>query len=222
MALLNNFVSRGLSRAIFLVATRLDMHGLDRLPKRHDGLLLACVHLSHYDPFVISVALQRRVDWMARAEFYSTSLSAWMLDNAAGFKIERYGFALPGMREGLKRLEAGRLVGIFPEGEVSLGDASVLNGGPAKQGVALLARRAQVPIVPCVALNSRQFRNVVPWLPLRQGRLWVGFGSPIHPDLSIPHGRESRRVLTQRVEIGLRSLYGEMRELFDLPDEVKP
>jgi 1-acyl-sn-glycerol-3-phosphate acyltransferase len=220
MALLNNGFTLRLLGTIFAMTSRRYRLGVERIPQDHDGLLLACVHLSHYDPLVISVLMGEKVDWMARAEFYETAFSTWCLEQADGFEIDRFGAALPGLREGLRRLEQGRIVGIFPEGEVCYGPTSVLNGGPLKGGVGLLARRSGVPVVPCVILNSRQFSRVVPWLPLRSGRLYIGFGEPIEPDMSLPPGRASRRKLVRRLEGSLVELYRELLDAFDVPDEV--
>src|SRR5689334_4274835 len=40
------------------------------LAERSGGYLLACTHISHLEPFILSCLIKRRVDWMARIEFY--------------------------------------------------------------------------------------------------------------------------------------------------------
>lgn len=222
MTLLNNRFTLAMTRLLFVMATRSHKLGVERLPDNHRGLLLACGHLSHYDPFCVSVLLGREVDWMSRIEFFQTPVSAWFVRRVGGFSIDRSGHALPGMKEGLRRIRRGRIVGVYPEGEVVRGAESVFNGGPLKQGTALLSRRAQIPIGPCVMLGSYQFSRVVPWLPLRSARLWIGFGHPIEPNLELPPGRASRRELTRRLADAMRELYGEMLEAFDVAPEAKP
>ena len=186
------------------------------------GALLAVSHLSHYDPVVVGTLLRREVDWMARAEFYRTTGSRWACKHSGCIELDRQGHALPGLREALRRLEAGRLVGIFPEGEIMAGPASVLNGGPLRGGAALLARRAKVPIVPCVVLNSDQHRRVGPWLPLRRGRLWVGLGEPLYAKPELGPGRRSRAELSARLAESLRAVYHGLCERCDVPAEVRP
>lgn len=221
MAPLNNAFTVHAARAVFALTTNCRVVGRERVPKRHDGLLLACTHLSYYDPFVISVLLRREVDWMARQEFFVKPLSARLIRLCGGFCISRFGPALPGIREALRRLERGRLVGLYPEGEVLWGTASVLHRAPIKEGVGLLARRAEVPVVPCVALNSDQFQRLMPWLPFRSGDLWIGFGEPIEPDLSLPPGRASRREISARVADGLRAVYRELLEECVVPERAR-
>lgn len=220
MAPLNNAFTLRVVRSIFALTSNSVVVGRERVPRDHDGLLLACTHLSYYDPLTVSVLLGREIDWMARDEFFVRPRSDWLIRKSGGFPVNRFGPALPGIREALRRLERGRVVGIYPEGEVLWGSASVLNGAPVKHGVGLLARRAKVPVVPCVTLNSDQFKRLVPWLPLRAGRLWIAFGDPIEPDLSLPPGRTSRRDTTERVAEGLRAVYRELLEGFEPPESV--
>ncbi|MEM1245466.1 MAG: lysophospholipid acyltransferase family protein [Acidobacteriota bacterium] len=221
-SLLNNPFSRLFCRSIFLVSNRCEVMGLEHLPKRHDGVILACTHLSHYDPFCISTLSRRHVEWMARIESFKTPMSEWLTRNSHAFAVDRFGFALPGIREALRRLDRGGLVGIFPEGEVMDEQTSALTRGELKAGVGLLARRSGAPVIPCVVLNSQQFSNVTPWLPLRAGRLWVGFGPPLHADAELPHGRDSRWELTQRLHASLREVYSGLLETYDVPPEALP
>ncbi|MEM6459772.1 MAG: lysophospholipid acyltransferase family protein [Planctomycetota bacterium] len=225
MALLNNPGVATLVHGVFRLTSRCRWLGLDRLPA--GPFVLAAPHLSHYDPVVIGALLRREIDWLARDEFYRTLGSRWACEHASCIRLDRYGDPLPGVREAVRRLRAGRVVGLFPEGEITLGEVSVLRGGPLRGGAAVLARRGGsdgggVPLVPCVALGSDQFRGVVPWLPLRRGRLWIGVGEPIGVPADLPAGRAGRLLLTERLGAALRDLMAEMEGAFDLPGAVRP
>ncbi len=222
MSLINNTATLTFCRIVFSLMNRSKVLGKDRLPKSHDGLLLACVHLSHYDPFAISVLVRKKVAWMARIESFQTPVSDFLTTHCGAFRIDRFGKALPGIRDGLRRLERGELVGIYPEGEVLSGADSVLNGAPMKRGVGLLARRSGAPVVPCIVLNSEHFSKVVSWLPFKTGRLWLAYGQPLYADPSLPHGRASRAELTERLEVAFRELHQEMVEKFSVPAECCP
>lgn len=223
MSLFNNAISLAGCRTLFKVMGKSQVLGRERLPQQHKGMLLACVHLSHYDPFAISVLhRQDTVAWMARIESFQTPLSNWLTSNCGAFRIDRFGHALPGMREGLRRLDRGQLVGIYPEGEVLSGANSVLNGASMKRGVGLLARRSSAPVVPCIVLNSQHFSKPVSWMPFRTGRLWLGYGEPLYADASLPPGRASRTELTERLEQSFRDLHAEMIERFEIPAQCCP
>ncbi|MEM9883781.1 MAG: lysophospholipid acyltransferase family protein [Planctomycetota bacterium] len=220
MALLNNPAVATLVHGVFRLTSRCRFLGIDRLPA--GPFVLAAPHRSHYDPVVIGALLRREIDWLARDEFYRTTAARWACQHAGCVRLDRYGDALPAVREAVRRLRDGRVVGVFPEGEIRRGGASVLRGGPVRGGAAVLARRGAahgngVPRVPCVGVGSEQLGRVVPWLPLRAGRLWIGIGEPIAVPADLPAGRAGRRVLTERMGVGLRGVMSEMEQAFDLP-----
>src|SRR4051794_36862454 len=43
-------------------------------PERYGPYILACTHLSHIEPFLMSIIVRRQIDWMARIEFYTYRL----------------------------------------------------------------------------------------------------------------------------------------------------
>lgn len=226
MSLLNNTATTTFVHAIFRLTSRCALVGREHLPPKGEPYILAIAHLSHYDPVVVGALLCRRLDFMARAEFYETPASRWFVEHAGCVRIDRYGQALPGVREALRRLAKRRPIAIFPEGEIMSGDDSVLNGGPLKGGAGLLSRKASLPVIPCVVLGSDQFRRVLPWLPLRAGRLWIGLGpSMAPPEVGLPGsrpGRASRASASAELADAMREVYRQMQERFEIPDEVKP
>ncbi|MEO0514042.1 MAG: lysophospholipid acyltransferase family protein [Planctomycetota bacterium] len=222
MSLLNNLATATLVHGIFRMTSRCVFMGRENLPAKGQPYILAIAHLSHYDPVVAGALLRRRLDFMARAEFYETPASRWFVEHAGCVRIDRYGHALPGVREALRRLEQRRPIGIFPEGEIMSGADSVLSGGPVKGGAGLMSRKASVPIIPCVVLGSDQFRRVLPWLPLRTGRLWIGLGEPIDPPTDARPGRASRAAASAELGEALREVARRLQERDDIPSEVLP
>jgi 1-acyl-sn-glycerol-3-phosphate acyltransferase len=97
----------------------------------------------------------------------------------------------------LRALDAGRVIGIFPEGPFSQEGRLV----PGQPGVAMIALRAGVPVVPAAiegtyeALRARRF-----YLP-RRHPLSVRFGAPLafgRPRLR-PIARPEREEITRRI-----------------------
>ena len=103
------------------------------------GFLLALNHLGNLDPFVMSSLYSRPIDWMARIEFYRVKIFAWYLDRVNAICVDRHGVPARAIREGILRAKKGRVVGIFPEGGVSVAKISVLTGGQMKRGTATMA-----------------------------------------------------------------------------------
>src|ERR1700722_10033918 len=108
---------------------------------RPGPFLLAVTHLSHMEPFLISVLVPRQVDWITRIEFYQYRPIAWMLNWLDTIPVRRYGVPVSAIRTAIKRLGQGRIVGICPEGGVSRGALSCMRGAPIKHGVCLISYR---------------------------------------------------------------------------------
>jgi 1-acyl-sn-glycerol-3-phosphate acyltransferase len=125
------------------------------------------------------------------------------------------------VRESLRRLGRGEVVGVFPEGEIKCGAESVLRGGRIKRGVCLLAQRTGRPVLPCLVLGTEKLNALDPWLPFLRGRLWVACGDFIEPVVHA-NRRVARAELAGRIELALQRLYAEARREFGLEDSVLP
>ena len=87
--------------------------------------------------------LRRPLNYVARSTLF-VSLVGTFIRSVGGFPIQREGIGASGMKETLKRLKAGGIVALFPEGTRSP-DGEL---GPLKPGIAVLAARVGVPVVP--------------------------------------------------------------------------
>jgi 1-acyl-sn-glycerol-3-phosphate acyltransferase len=187
---------------------------------RGGGLLLAANHISHFDPFIISSVVQRKIDWMAMAEFFPNPLLGSFLRAVDAFPAERHRADRKTIRTAIERLKQGRIVGLFPEGGIRDGTRSVLEGATLRPGAATLAQIAGVPILPCVIVGSDRFYSKKSWLPLRRPPVWVAFADPIppFPDLEKSAARER---IERELGVAFKNLYAELRQRFSLtPDDL--
>lgn len=185
------------------------------------GMIIAVSHVSHLDPIVISALMRRRISWISRIEFYQQWFMRTVLHHGGAFRVNRQGSALPTIREGLRRLERGETIGIFPEGELMQGENSVLRGATIKHGVCVLAARSRRPVVPVVVLGTDRLNCLGPWMPAKRGRLWIHAGNPIHAKEG-SSDRQSRAEFAALLMAEYVRLYAELREKFNLPDSIVP
>lgn len=114
------------------------------------GPVLVCSnHQSHFDPVLVGLACDRRMNYLARKTLFAFAPFRWLIEFFDAIPIDRDGFGLEGIKETLRRLRRGELVLIFPEGTRSVdGELS-----PLKPGVVALARRGGAPLLP-VAIDG--------------------------------------------------------------------
>jgi 1-acyl-sn-glycerol-3-phosphate acyltransferase len=187
---------------------------------RDGGLLLAANHISHFDPFILSSVVGRKIDWMAMAEFFPNPLLGYFLRAVDAFPADRNRADRKTIRTAIERLKQGRVVGVFPEGGIRDGARSLLEGAPLRPGASTLAHIAGVPIVPCVIVGSDRLYSKKSWLPLRRTPVWVAFADPIppFPDLEKSDARER---IERELAAAFKNLYAELRQRFSLtPDDL--
>jgi len=189
--------------------------------KRGGAFLLASNHISHFDPFIISAVVRRKIDWMAMAEFFPMPIVGLFLRAVDAFPAERDRADRKTIRTAIDRLKNARIVGVFPEGGIRDGARSLLQGASVRAGASTLAHMAQVSIVPCVILGSDRLYAKRSWLPFRRTPVWIGFGKAISnfPELEKSEARER---IEGELTSAFQNIYAELREKFQLTAEDLP
>ena len=189
--------------------------------ERSGGYVLAPTHLSHLEPFILSIVMRRPIDWMTRIEFYRRRWTSALLHRTGAFPVRRQGVPVSTIRTALGRLQQGRVVGVFPEGGVATGIDSACRGGSIKHGAAMIAYRSNVPVLPCVVVGTHELNRVNPWIPFRRATLWIAFGEPLWPDLN-ERAKPARSRLAIQMQQQYQVLLREMVEQFQLDERSIP
>jgi 1-acyl-sn-glycerol-3-phosphate acyltransferase len=156
------------------------VHGAGKVPK--DG------------PLIVAMAVPRRIQWMAKKELYVFPFVRFFYFIGT-FPVDRQKGGRAALKTALNLLAAGWALGIFPEGTRR---KSYNPEDAPKSGVAMLASRGGVPVLPV-------FVDRVPGLleRLRGGKLHIYIGDPITPD-NKTRERRARREIAEEV---LRAIY---------------
>jgi 1-acyl-sn-glycerol-3-phosphate acyltransferase len=166
--------------ALFATTTRVRVIFYHSLPQS-GGFILASNHISHFDPPIITVFFPRRIDWIAMSDFFRARILRRLFSALNVIPIQRSSPDRTALRVALNKLREGRVVGIFPEGGIRDGAASIVNGAEMKQGVSLLFARSDASLLPCVILGSDRLYNPRNWLLWRRPKIWIAYGKPILP-----------------------------------------
>ena len=211
--------SQTILRVLFTGFVRRHLHGVEHLrnvARRRGAFLLAPNHISHFDGPLLAMTVGRMVDWLVVAKFFAPPPLGWWMLRCGGVPVRHGARMIATVRDARRRLQAGRPLGVFPDGGIRTGERSVLEGNRPLRGVAWLAARERVPVLPCVILGTDRLYVKANWRPWR-GRVpvWIGFGPAIEPHewtvgrSSEPYGER------------IRMLYAEMRGTFNLgPDDL--
>jgi len=159
---------------------------------------MASNHISHFDPPLLSGWLPRKIDWIAMSELFGAGWSRTGFGWLDVIPVERGGDDRQALRQALKRLADGRVIGVFPEGGIRDGIRSMLAGGPVRDGAVMLAVHAGCPVVPVVVLGSERLYNKRNWLPWRRARVYLAIGAPVFPP-----DEKSRGVARERMHAEL-------------------
>ena len=150
--------------------------GLDNVP-REGAFILVSNHISLLDPMIIGgTAGQltgRLVHFMAKEELRHWPVIGWLATQAGVYFVRRGEGDRAAQRLSLDLLARGEPIAVFPEGTRSR-DGSL---GEPRDGAALLAMRAGVPLLPVSITGSNRLFPKGARLP-RRSRVTVRVGEP--------------------------------------------
>ncbi|MEM9005110.1 MAG: lysophospholipid acyltransferase family protein [Cyanobacteria bacterium P01_F01_bin.86] len=154
------------------------VEGVQHVPQA-GPLLVVANHASDFDPPIMSSCVRRPVSYMAKEELFRVPILGPAIRLYGAYPVKRGSADRSAIRAALQQLEQGWAVGVFlqgtrtPDGRIS----------DPKLGAALIAAKAQVPMLPVSLWNTHQvipkgtkFPHPVP--------VTVRIGSPIEPPAS--------------------------------------
>ncbi|WP_304206770.1 lysophospholipid acyltransferase family protein [Peptostreptococcus russellii] len=151
-----NFIC-GLLRFLSKIFYRVEITGQENIPSSGNVIIVAN-HKSFLDPVFMMIAVRnRRIIPVAKKELFDVPILKQILKKLEVIPIDRANPGLSTIREILKQIKSGRILGIFPEGTRSSMDKFL----PAKPGVGLFAAKTKSQIIPMsIVTKYRVFSKV--------------------------------------------------------------
>ncbi|MCX2922519.1 lysophospholipid acyltransferase family protein [Streptomyces sp. NEAU-W12] len=190
------------------------VEGLEHVPAEGPAIL-ASNHLSFSDSFFLPAVLDRKITFIAKAEYFTTPgvkgrLTAAFFRGAGQLPVDRSGARGAGeaaIRSGMQVLERGELFGLYPEGTRSP-DGRLYRGKPG--GLARVALASGAPVIPVAMIDTEKVQppgKVVPKL-VRPG---IRIGKPLEFSRyeGMEHDRFVLRALTDEVMYEIMKLSGQ-------------
>jgi len=159
-------------RLVFTIWLGFRVRGMHRVPTSGGGLFLMN-HQSVLDPLLAQMGIDRPISWLGRDSLFRIPVIRWILRMTYVIPIKRESAGTSTIREGVRRMQHGFIVGIYPEGTRTR-DGSV---GEFKPGFVALIRRGNVPVFPVGIAGAHRALPRRAWF-LRLCRVRVVIGEP--------------------------------------------
>jgi 1-acyl-sn-glycerol-3-phosphate acyltransferase len=193
-------VVANVSRPILYGPFRLRVQGKENVPAS-GGYVLACNHLSNFDPWPLGMPLypQRWLRFMAKVELYWWP-ATYVLDAAGAFPVNRGRADVKAIQTAVRLAREGNVVVMFPEGTRRTKGLMKRHQARARSGAARIALEAGVPLVPAAVAGTDRL--------LALGPLRIAYGAPIEVEdlLSTGDVRRVSQVATERLMASIAEL----------------
>ena len=175
------------------------IYGADQVPLQ-GGLIVVANHASDFDPPIVSNCVGRPVSYMAKEELFKVPVLRQAIRAYGAYPVKRGSADRGAIRAALQQLENGWAVGIFLQG-TRTPDARV---SEPKLGAAMLAAKAQVPLLPVSLWGTQAIVQRGKKLP-RSVPVTVRIGAAIAPPPSTR--REDLEAVTAQCVAAIHALH---------------
>lgn len=167
--------------------------GTDLIPAT-GPVIVACNHISNWDPILVGLGCRREMHFMAKEELFRNPLLAWLIRTYGALPVRRGVMDRGALRAASEILSRGEALIMFPGGTR---DQSGEVRDP-KSGVGYLACMNEADVVPAYITGANRLSGAF----RRAVRLRVAFAEPMRAEKA--ESSDEYRAFTQRVadEIG--------------------
>lgn len=148
--------------------------GRENIPQDHGPLLVVLNHTAGVDPILVQLALPFEVRWMMAKDMMLPDFSAtwkWL----RVIPVDRDAGDSQALREALRHIKAGGVLGIYPEGRIEHPPRHIM---PFAAGVGLLVKKSGAPVLPILIDGTPQTQTA--WASLfLPSRSRISIGRPV-------------------------------------------
>jgi 1-acyl-sn-glycerol-3-phosphate acyltransferase len=173
--------------------------GGERIPRRGPAII-ACNHVSNWDPVLVGLGCPREIHFMAKQELFRNPFLRWLIRAYNALPVRRGEADHRALRLASGVLKRGGALLMFPEGTRS----TTGKVGSGKAGVGYLACSTGAPVVPACIVGSSDLKGAM----ARRTPLRVAFGAPIRPGPA--ESKDAYAAVTERVMDGIRRMREEI------------
>ena len=175
------------------------VYGAENVPQQ-GPLVVVSNHASYFDPPIVSCCVRRPVAHMAKAELFEVPILKQAILLYGAYPVSRGTADRNAIRAALNCLETGWATGVFLQGNRT-SDGRITE---PKRGAALLAAKAQAPLLPVSLWGTQKILVKDSAIP-RPVPVTVRIGQAIAPPSST--NREDLEIVTQKCAAAISALH---------------
>ena len=161
---------------IFWLFYKFEIRGRENIPKGKK-FICAANHVSHLDPFLVSVAVLKPIAYMAKKELFEDNGFFFTLnmDWLGAFSVNRQKLEVSTIKTVKELYKTDWLLGIFPQGGIRRNRTIE----KINKGFAVIAKAAKWDVLPISIIGCEEYN----WIPFKS-KVIVQIGKPISHELS--------------------------------------
>ena len=160
---------------IFWLFYKFEIRGRENIPKGKK-FICAANHVSHLDPFLVSIAVRKPIAYMAKKELFENfGFFTLNIDWLGAFAVNRQKLEVSTIKTVKELYKTNWLLGIFPQGGIRRNHTIE----KINKGFAVIAKAAKWDILPISITGCEKYN----WIPFK-AKVIVQIGKPISYELS--------------------------------------
>ena len=187
---------------------RVEFQGAERVPAK-GPVVISANHSSYLDWLLIPLGIPRKIRYMVYYEYFKNPLFRTLMKAYRCFPVYQHGMDKGAFEAAVKLLRQGEVVGIFPEGSLSL-NGRLQEGRP---GAARVAASVGAPLVPVSIVGAFPIFPKRRSFPRLSGKIRVIYHPPIPTDPAKRRDKAYLEELTEKVMHTIQS---------SLPEAMRP
>lgn len=167
------FLGKWIFYFLFKIFIKIEVEGKKNLPEK-GPLIIASNHKSILDPLILMVILPYYITFLAASYLFKIPFLNIILKLVGVLPVKEKKQDLRTLKRAIDLLKNGNIVGVFPEGGVSVNG----NVKEFKPGFAFLSVKTNAPILPIAIIGTERVLPPGKWIP-KKAKVKICIGEPI-------------------------------------------